>query len=111
MEKVSLEHIRLLLEITEGERNHELLLYVKNLLELGPNPFPYIVPVIPCPLLVELVRGEHFILASLLKLIPCSSAQVRSAQEPQVETAKKTPATFILLDQSPLDEQDYRPTS
>ena len=40
VEKASLEHIRLLLEITEGERNHELLLSVKNLRELGAKPSP-----------------------------------------------------------------------
>ena len=62
VEKASLERIRRLLEIIEGERNHELLLYVKNLWELGANPFPYIVPVIPRSLPVELIRGEHFVL-------------------------------------------------
>ena len=47
VEKVSLERIRRLLEITKGQRNNELLLYVKNLKELSANPFPYIVRVIP----------------------------------------------------------------
>ena len=56
MEKASLECIRRLLEITEGERNHDLLLYVKNLRELGASPFPYVVPIIPRLLLVELVK-------------------------------------------------------
>ena len=31
MEKASLDHIKRLLEIIEGERNHKLLLFVKNL--------------------------------------------------------------------------------
>ena len=81
VEKASLEHIKRLLEITEGEHNHEHLLNVKNLWELGANPFPYIVLVIPCPLPAELVRGEHFVLADLLKSIPGSSSQVGSVQE------------------------------
>ena len=81
MKKASLEHIRRILKITEGERNHELLLSVKNLRELGANPFPYIVPVIPHPLPAELVRGEHFVLIDLLKLIPGSSSQPGSVQE------------------------------
>ena len=36
-----------MLEITKRERNHEVLLYVENLQELGANPFPYIVFVLP----------------------------------------------------------------
>ena len=77
-----MELIRQLLEITERERNHELLLYVKNLRELGASPFPYIVPVIPRPLPAELVWGEHFTLINLLKSILGSIAQERSNQEP-----------------------------
>ena len=57
VEKASLELIKQLLKITEGERNHELLLSVKNLQELGDSPFPYIVPVIPRPLPAELIKG------------------------------------------------------
>ena len=75
VEKTSLEHIIQLLEITEGERNHELLLSVKNLRELGASPFPYKVRIIPCPLPVEIVRGEHFVIAHLLTSILGSSSQ------------------------------------
>ena len=56
------------LEITEMERN-ELLLSVKNSQELGSSPFPYIALVIPRPLPGEVVGGEHFVLADLLKSI------------------------------------------
>ena len=55
------------LEITEKERS-ELLLSVKNSQELGSSPFPYIAPIIPRPLLGEVVGGEHFVLADLLKV-------------------------------------------
>ena len=82
MEKANLDRIRRILKIIEGERNHELLLYVKNLQELGINPFPYIVPVIPCLFPEELIKGEHFVLTGLLKSIPGSSSQVGAAQEP-----------------------------
>ena len=37
VEKASLERIRQLLEIIEGEHNHELLLSMENLRELGAN--------------------------------------------------------------------------
>ena len=79
MEKASLERIIRLLEITKGERNRKLLLYVKDLWELDTSPFPYI---IPCPLLAELVKGEHFVLADLLKSILGSFSQEGDSQEP-----------------------------
>ena len=88
VEKTSLECISRLLEITEGERDHKLLLYVKNLRELGASPFPYIGPVIPRSLPVELVKGEHFVIADLLKSIPGSSSQEGEGQEPQAKTTK-----------------------
>ena len=69
VEKANLEHIRRILEITKEESNHELLLSMKNLQELSASPFPYIVLVMPHPLLEELVRGEHFTLINLLKSI------------------------------------------
>ena len=84
MEKARLDRISRLLKITERERNNELLLSMKNLQELGANPFPYIVPVLLGPLPVELVKGENFVLADL-KLIPRSSSQEESAPEPLVQ--------------------------
>ena len=104
-----MEHIKWILEITEGERNHELLLSVKNLQEFGISPFPYIVPVIPCSLPSELVRGKHFTLTDLLKSIPISSAQEGSAQEPQKDIAERVLVSFVRPDQSPLVEQDSQP--
>ena len=67
MEKARLDCICQLLEITERERHHELLLSVKNLQELGVGLFPYIVPVLPHPLPKKVVKGEHFVLVDLLK--------------------------------------------
>ena len=115
MEKASLERIIRLLEIIEGEHSHELLLSVKNLKELSVSPFPYIAPVIPRPLLAELVKGEHFTLVDLLKSILGSSLQAGSAQEPlaqkpHVKTVQETLTSFVWPCKSPLDEQDSRPT-
>ena len=100
VEKASLESIRRLIEITEGEHNHGLLLSLKNLRELGANPFLYIVPVIPRMLLVELVRGEHFVIADLLESIPGSSSQAGSIQEqePQAEIVEGALARFVRPD-------------
>ena len=89
--------INRLFEITKRGRN-ELLLSMKNLKELGSSPFPYIAPVIPHPLPREVVKGEHFVLADLLKSIPCSSSQVGSAREPQTEITEGALVSLIQLD-------------
>ena len=62
-----------MLEITEREHHNELLLSTKNLQDLGASPFPYIVPILPPPLPNEVVKGEHFVLADLLKSLPGGS--------------------------------------
>ena len=62
------------LKITERECYHEFLLLVKNLQELGANPFPYIVFVLPRPLPNEVVKGEHFVLTDLLRSLPRGSS-------------------------------------
>ena len=55
-----------LLEVTEREHN-ESLLSVKNSQELGSSPFPYIAHVIPCLFPGEVVGGEYFVFADILK--------------------------------------------
>ena len=97
-------NISQMLKITEKERN-ELLLSVKNLHELGFSPFPYIAPVIPRPLPREVVKGEHFVFADILKSISSSTSQARFAREPQAEIAKGALVSFAQLNQSPLGEQ------
>ena len=109
MDTASLDCIRQLLEITERERKYKLISSVKNLRELGASPFRYIVPIIPYSLPKELVKGEHFVLVDLLTSIPGGSLQAGSAPEPQAEIAHNTSATFVQLDQSPLDEHYSRP--
>ena len=79
---------------------------MKNSQELGSNPFPYIAPVIPCPLPREVVRVEHFVFDDILKSISGSSSQVGSAQESQDEIAEGALVSFVRPDQSPLREQD-----
>ena len=77
-------------------------LVCKNLQELGVSPFHYIVLVLSRLLPEELVKGEHFVLADLLKLILDSSSQAGSAQEPQAEIAEEALVSFVRLNQSPL---------
>ena len=87
IEKAGLENIRRLLEITELEHNHELLLTVRNLRELAACAFPYIIPVVSSSLPIELIEGEHFVLPNLCKSSPGSSSRVVAAQEDQAKAA------------------------
>ena len=106
MEKAKLDRTRRILKITKRERNHELLLSVINLQELGFSPFPYIVLAIPCPFPEELIKGGQFTIADLLKSIPGSSSQAG-----YLKFTQEALATFIRPDQSPLVVQDLKPTS
>ena len=74
VEKAGFKKIQKLLEISERERHHEVLLTVNNLCELICNPSSYILSVIPRPLPAEVVEGEHYIVADLLTLVPGSSS-------------------------------------
>ena len=80
-----MENIRRLLEITEAEHNHELLLTVKNLRELGGGPFPYIIPIFPRSLPFEVIEGEHFVIVDLLKLVSSDSFKAISTQGGQLQ--------------------------
>ena len=74
MEKASFKKIQKLLEISERERHHEILLIARNLCELSRSPSPYIIPVIPRPLPTEIVEAERYVIANLLNLAPGSSS-------------------------------------
>ena len=95
-----MENIRPLLEISEAERSHELLLTVKNLRELGGSPFSYIIPIVPHSLPMEVIEGEHFVLADLLKLVPGSFSQPTPAQEDQTEVVARTLVRSAHVNQS-----------
>ena len=63
---------------------------VKNLRELGGSPFPYIIPIVPRSLSVEVIEGEHFVLIYLLKLVLGSSSQAISTHEGQTKATTRT---------------------
>ena len=77
VEKASLEKIRRLLEIFEQERHYEVLLTPKNLADVRRNPAPYSLPIIPRQLPLEIVDGEHFVIANLLNLTVGSGSSSR----------------------------------
>ena len=51
---------------------------MKNLRELSRSPSPYIISVIPRPLLVEIVEGEHYVIVDLPNLAPGSSSSAKN---------------------------------
>ena len=86
MERASFKKIWKLVEISERERHHKLLLTVKNLHDLSSHPSPYSVPIISRPLSTEAVEGEHYVTADLLSLVPGGSSPAR---EPEIEAVGK----------------------
>ena len=80
VEKASFKKIQKLLEISERERHHEFLLIVRNLRELSHSPYPYILPVIPRPLPIEIVEGEHYVIVDLLNLASGSSSLAKNLE-------------------------------
>ena len=84
VENASFEKIRKLLEISEVDRHHEVLLTLKNLGGLSGNPTSYSVPFIRRPLPIEIVEGEHYITTDLLNLLLGNSSPAR---EPKAEVA------------------------
>ena len=65
----------------------------------GRQSFPYIVPILTPHLPNEVIKGEHFVLADLLKSLPGGSSQAEAVLKPHV-----------LPDYLPLVVQDPKPT-
>ena len=78
VEKANFKKIQKLSEISERERHHEILLTMRNLRELSRSPYPYILPVIPCPLPTEIAEGEHYVIADLLNFASGSSSPAKN---------------------------------
>ena len=51
------------------ERHYEVLLTLKNLVDVRRSPAPYSLPIIPRSLPLEIVDGEHFVTSDLLSLL------------------------------------------
>ena len=80
MEKASFNKIQRLLEISELERHHEILLTANNLRELSRSPSAYIIPVIPRPLPSKIVEVEHYVIVNLLNLAPSISSPAKTSE-------------------------------
>ena len=73
VEKSSFEKIRRLLEISEKEHHYKVLLTLDNISAVRSNLAPYTLPVIPLLLPLDIVEGEHFVIANLRHLISSSA--------------------------------------
>ena len=69
VEKASLEKIRRLLEVSKQEHHCEVLLTLKNLVDVRRSPAPYSLPIIPRSLPSEIMGGEHFVTTDLLDFL------------------------------------------
>ena len=89
VEKVSLENIRRLLEVSEQERHCEVLLTLKNLADVRWSPGPYNLPIIPRSLPSEIVGGEHFVTTDLLDLL---AGRAPSPRDPKADALSREQA-------------------
>ena len=98
VEKASFKKIQRLLEISKREWHHEILLTTKNLRELSSSPSSYIIYVILCPLPVDIVEGEHYVIADLLNFASSSSSLAKNSdteavhQELVISTHSRQPS-------------------
>ena len=76
-EKSSIEKIHRLLEISDRERHYQVLLTRENVSAVRNNSAPYTLPVIPRPLPVNVVEGEHFVLTDVRRLASGGSSSSR----------------------------------
>ena len=102
-----MKNIRKLLEISEWERHHLVLLTLKNLGDLSRNPAPYSVLVILRPLPTKIMEGEHYVTADLLNLLPGSSSLAR---EPKIEAAGRELVIGTQPGQPSSSSEDFGPT-
>ena len=86
VEKSSIEKIRQLLEIFKLERHCRVLLTPENISVVRHNPAPYTLPVIPQPLPLHVVEGEHFVIADLRCLVSGSASFSRN---PVIEASNR----------------------
>ena len=77
VEKLSIEKICRLLEISEWERHYQVLITREKISAVRNNPAPYTLPVISRPLPSNVVEGEHFVLADVLRLASGSASSSR----------------------------------
>ena len=97
MEKLSIEKIHRLLEISEREHHCRVLLTPENISVIRHNLTPYTLPVIPRPLPSHVVEGEHVVVADLRRLVSSSASSSRNPvikASSRVQGARSTSRSF-----------------
>ena len=74
------------MEISERKRHCQVLLTRENISAVRNNPTPYTLPVIPQPLPLNVVEGEHFVLEDVRRL---TSGSVSSSRDLVVEASSQ----------------------
>ena len=77
VEKSSIEKIHRLLEISERKRHYRVLLTRENVSTVKHNPTTYTLLVIPRPLPLNIVEGEHFVLKDVRRLASDNASSSR----------------------------------
>ena len=99
VEKSSIEKIRRLLDISERERHYQVLLTRENISTVRHNPAPYTLPVIPRSLPLNVMEGEHFVIADVRRLVSGSASSskdpvvVASSRVQRAQSASRSPAS------------------
>ena len=86
VEKSSFEKIHWLLEVSERERHCKVLLTPENISAVRHNPAPYNLLVIPRPLPLDVVEGEHFVVTDLRHFVSYGAS---SSRDPVVEASSR----------------------
>ena len=89
-EKVSLEKIRRLLEVSKYKLRYEVLLTLKNLTDVRQSPAPYSLSIIPRSLPLDIVDGEHFVTSDMLSLLV---GHVPSTRDPEAKALHREQAS------------------
>ena len=82
VEKVSLEKICRLLEVSKQKHHCEVLLTLKNLVDVRRSPAPYSLPIIPRSLPSKIMGGERFVTTDLLDFL---TGRAPSPGDPEAE--------------------------
>ncbi|RVW23190.1 hypothetical protein CK203_099567 [Vitis vinifera] len=101
VEKASFVCLNKLFEITSSERNHQTLLYARNLLTIIREPQPYVLPIIPRRLLKErLDQREEKRQGGKLKRAPSEKGRASSFTACSPAKKKKSSAKTVKVSTS-----------
>ena len=93
VEKASLEKIHRF----QQERHCEVLLTLKNLVDVRQSQAPYRLLIIPRLLPVEIVEGEHFVTSDMLSLLAGRASSIRDRKAEALHRERASRASPVSL--------------